>query len=134
MILLDTHAAIWYAGGHTLKRAAVAAIETALPERGVMLSAISAWEIGMLVEKQRLTLHQSASDYIAQLFQLDGVREEPVTAEIGTLASSLVGFHPDPADRLIVATAIVRSVPLLTRDERIIRYLRKTKLTSVVAA
>lgn len=133
MIVLDTHAAIWYAAGMNLKRAAATAIEASIASAGIGISAISAWEIGMLVNKKRLELSQSSQDYVRALFKLDGVVEEPISAEIASLAADLSDFHPDPADRLIVATAIVRNAPLITRDERIIRYLRNTKATSVIA-
>jgi PIN domain nuclease of toxin-antitoxin system len=99
----------------------------------VLLSAISAWEIGMLVAKGRLIVAGSAESYVRDLFSRSGVIEEPVTSLIGELSARLPGtFHGDPADRLIVSSAALRSATLLTRDERIRRYSRETRFVTVV--
>ena len=86
----------------------------------------------MFVRKNRLQLPQPSQDYVRALFALDGVVEEPITAEIARLAAVLPDFHADPADRVIVATAIARTASLITRDDSIIRYLRRTKATAVI--
>jgi len=129
---LDTHAAILYAADLKLKSAAGTAIEESVAGSSIAISAISAWEIGMLVRKNRLQLPQPNQDYVRALFALDGVVEEPITAEIARLAAVLPDFHADLADRMIVATAIARTASLITRDDRIIRYLRRTKATAVI--
>ena len=133
MIVLDTHAVIWYAAGHRLRQTAVDAIELALNGPGVLLSAISAWEIGMLAAKKRIVLQVSVEEYVRTLFQRDGIVEEPVSAEIALLSTTLPNFYGDPADRIIVATAMVNSVPVVTRDEPMMRYLKKTKLAQCIA-
>ncbi|MBD5657053.1 MAG: PIN domain-containing protein [Candidatus Eremiobacteraeota bacterium] len=62
-----------------------------------------------------------------------GVNEEPVTSNIAELSARLPGdFHGDPADRIIVATAVVRSATLVTRDERIRTYARRTRFVTVI--
>ena len=132
MIVLDTHAAILYAADLKLKSAAGTAIEESVAGSSIATSAISAWEIGMFVRKNRLQLPQPNQDYVRALFALDGVVEEPITAEIASLAAVLPDFHADLADRVIVATAIARTASLITRDDRIIRYLRRTKATAVI--
>lgn len=132
MIVLDTHAAILYAADLKLKRAAGTAIEESVAGSSIAISAISAWAIGMLVLKNRLQLPQPNQDYVRALFALDGVVEEPITAEIARLAAVLPDFHADLADRMIVATAIARTASLITRDDSIIRYLRRTKATAVI--
>ena len=132
MIVLDTHAAILYAADLKLKRAAGTAIEESVAGSSIAISAISASEIGMFVRKNRLQLPQPSQDYVRALFAFDGVVEEPITAEIARLAAVLPGFHADLADRMIVATAIARTASLITRDDSIIRYLRRTKATAVI--
>ena len=132
MIVLDTHAAIWYAADLKLKRAAGTAIEESVAGSSIAISAISVSEIGMLVRKNRLQIPQPSQDYVRALFALDGVVEEPITAEIARLAAVLPDFHADLADRMIVATAIARTASLITRDDSIIRYLRRTKATAVI--
>ncbi len=134
MIVIDTHVAVWYASGIKLRRAATTALESALSGDGAALSAISAWEIGMLIDKGRLVVSDTAAQYVQALFRRDGIVEEPVSAQIALRAATLPSdFYGDPADRIIVATAALAGVPLMTRDERIITYLRKTKLSPVIA-
>ncbi|GAC1548724.1 MAG: type II toxin-antitoxin system VapC family toxin [Candidatus Velthaea sp.] len=134
LIVLDTHAAIWFAAGMKMRRPAMSAIESALAADGVILSTISGWEIGMLIAKQRLIVSGNAADYIHALFRSDGIIEEPVSSEIAIRAAFLPDdFYGDPADRMIVATAVVRKASLVTRDERILAYLRKTRLTPYIA-
>jgi len=132
LILLDTHVAVWYAAGIELKPRIVALIGEAAQQNGVFLSAISAWEIGMLVAKGRLVLGGSAEAYVRDLYSREGVVEEPVTSTIAELSSRLPGvFHGDPADRIIVASAALRSATLATRDDRILSYARKTGLVKI---
>jgi PIN domain nuclease of toxin-antitoxin system len=132
LILLDTHVAVWYAAGIELRPRIVALIGEAAQKNSVFLSAISAWEIGMLVAKGRLVLAGSAEAYVRDLYSGEGVVEEPVTSTIAELSSRLPGdFHGDPADRIIVASAALRSATLVTRDDRILSYARKTGLVKI---
>ena len=134
LIVLDTHAVIWYAGGVKLRGAAQMEVDTAVTGDGAMLSAISAWEIGTLVRRGRLIPPVAVEEYVFQLFRGEGIIEAPVSAEIAELAARLGDdFHGDPADRIIVATAALLQVPLVTRDKQIVTYLRKTKAAAVIA-
>jgi len=133
LILLDTHVAIWYAAGIELKPRIVRLIGDAAERNGVFLSAISAWEIGMLVAKGRLLLAGSTESYVRDLFSRNGVVEEPVTSTIAEASARIPGsFHGDPADRIIVASAALRAATLLTRDDRIRSYARDTRFVTVV--
>ena len=74
----------------------------------------------MLVERQRLELDRDVSDWLSDAISLEGIEILPLTADIAVRSTRLShGFHGDPADRLIVATAIVYGSSLVTRDERI---------------
>lgn len=128
-MLLDTCAAIWSASGDpTLGRAARTAIAAAARADRLSISAITAWEIGTLARKGRLTLAISPRAFIDRLFGQPGVKEEVVDREIAALASMLTDdFHGDPADRIIVATSIVRGLRLVTRDDRILAYAKHTR-------
>jgi PIN domain nuclease of toxin-antitoxin system len=76
----------------------------------------------MLVCEEPAPRSVSSSSYVRDLFSRIGVVEEPVISAIADVSSRLPGtFHGDPADRIIVASAALRSVPLVTRDERIRR-------------
>ena len=117
MIVLDTHALLfWRAAPEKLGRAARRICERS--ER-VGVSTISFWEIGTLAAKGRLKLRIPLAEWVKETLQ--GPRIEPlaVTTDIAALAASLATFG-DPADRIIVATAIEESARLVTRDELIV--------------
>ena len=120
MILLDTHVLVWLDEANPkLGTEAIEHINTAFQTGNVMVSAISFWEVAMLVRKGRVRLDMDLSvwrnDFIEQ-----GVIEMPVTGEIGIKAAHLESFHGDPADRLIAATALQHSITLLTADEKLL--------------
>ncbi len=87
------------------------------------LSPVSAWEIGVLAQRGKVTLAVSAETYVSRAFSRPGVRIAALTPEIAVRASFLAGqFHADPADRMLVATAILMGLKLVTRDREILRY------------
>ena len=126
MIVLDTHALVWWVnGGGELSTDAAAAINREqAPEDGIILvSSISAWEIAMLVGRDRLTLTMNVDDWLETVAEIPGVRFVPVDNEIGVESTRLPGeFHKDPADRIIVALARHFNIPLVTADDKIRRY------------
>jgi PIN domain nuclease of toxin-antitoxin system len=124
VIVLDTHTLIWWAtGDSTLSKKARTAITHELTDGEIAVSAISAWEIAMLVETERLVLSMDVSSWLATVSAIEAVRFVPVDVEIATKSVDLPGeFHKDPADRMIVATARKFAVPLITKDEKIRAY------------
>ena len=89
------------------------------------ISAISVWEVGNKQRKRpaALDLGLPFADWLAIATKPSLIRVFPVDAEIARLASALPGsLHDDPADRLIVATAIVHQLTILTSDEKILAY------------
>ena len=123
MILLDTH--IWFWWVQDVNQLAPQQ-QTALAsgERdGLGVSVISCWEIAMLVAKKRLALSVSVMDWMRQALRYPGIRQLRLTPKIAIASTELPGeFHPDPADRIIVATARAHDVPVMTNDERIRNY------------
>ena len=126
MIVLDTHALIWWASGHKeeLSAAALQAIENELEDGGqIFISAISAWELAMLVAKGRVALSMDVAEWLSYVGSIEAVNFVPVDNEIAVKSTELPGdFHKDPADRLIVATARKLAAPLVTADEKIRAY------------
>ncbi len=117
MILLDTHVLVRYLMGDTkLGRRALAAIDKALPVDELFVSAISFWEVAMLVQKRRLELDTTVAALRA-LSLRHGVQEEVVDGEIAVSSAELPRSHADPADRMLVATAILRGLTLVTADD-----------------
>ena len=121
MILLDTHTVLWLrAGDPKLGPVAHAEIQRAWESDAVGLSAISFWEIAMLQDKARIRYPEDVKQWRQeQLGQ--GLIEIPVDGEIGIRAYDLARFHADPADRIIVATAL-QGHRLVTADERILGW------------
>jgi len=122
MILLDTHVLVWLdEASPRLGAAAIERINAAFQAGEAMVSAISFWEVGMLVTKGRIRLDMDLgvwrNDFLEQ-----GLIELPVTGEIGIKAATFERFHGDPADRLIAATALKNSLTLVTADKKLLNY------------
>lgn len=124
MIVLDTHSWVWWANGSDeLSRAARTRTEAALREDQLLVSSISVWEVAMLVERGRLQLAIAVDEWVGQAERIPGLRFVPVTNAIALRSMRLPGrFHKDPADRIIVATALSHGATVVTRDDRIRGY------------
>lgn len=129
-VLLDTHYWIWLQGG-TDEITAVSrrTIERAARHGQLLLSVISVWELGMLEAKNRVLLHVPCEQWVEQALATPGLNLVPLTPEIALESSRLPGgFHGDPADRIIVASARKAGARLLTRDQKLIEYARHDHL------
>lgn len=116
MIVLDTHAWIWFAADNRLlSDAAVDAIRTA--DR-IGVAAISVWEVAMLCAKGRLHVVPNVREWTSAALRLDRVELLPLSPEVAALSTELP-LHGDPADRIIVATALVAGGQLVTKDDRL---------------
>jgi PIN domain nuclease of toxin-antitoxin system len=127
VILLDTHAAIWIlCNDPALGKKARDTAVTALAEAQLAISAISFWEIALLIAKDRLrSLYDPAET--RRLMLQAGVRELPLTGEIAITAVQLDLLHGDPADRFIAATAVAHEAALMTADDRLLAWRSKIK-------
>lgn len=122
VILLDTNAAIWLAlDSPDLGKRSRRIVGRAAVERELAISAISFWEISLLIAKGRLRRPDSVRELRQQLLSL-GMTELPVTGEIAISAGELESLHGDPADRFIAATALAYDAMLMTADERLLRW------------
>jgi PIN domain nuclease of toxin-antitoxin system len=123
MVLLDTHALRWLDSGARMTRASIATIDDAAGRGELLVSPVSAWEIGLLVRKSRIRLDLEPLPWFERFLRLPGVRLTPLGVAAAILSSFLADpFHGDPADRLLVATARTVPATLITRDARILRY------------
>ncbi len=117
MIVLDTHAWVWWAAeSPRLPDSTRATIDAA--ER-IGVAVISCWEVAMLVAKKRLELDRGVLVWMRQALALPRVQALPLSPEIAVVSTTLPDFHGDPSDRLIVATALAWEAPLVTRDREI---------------
>lgn len=124
MIVLDTHALIWWANGSArLSKPAQKAIRAEQSGGRIAVSVISAWEIALLVAKGRLALAMDVDAWLSTATSLPGVRLMPLTPRVAVQSTRLPGtFHPDPADRMIVALAREHDAALVSADQRIRAY------------
>jgi PIN domain nuclease of toxin-antitoxin system len=106
-------------------------IQKARDDGELAVSAISFWEISLLAAKGRLELSRPPAELRAELLNTS-VFEIPLTGEIAIKAVSLETLHGDPADRFIVATAIIHGATLVTADRALLRW--KSRLARQNAA
>ncbi len=122
MILLDTHVLIWADFGlPNLGESALAAIAEASTAGTVAVSAISFWEAAMLAAKGQIALPVAPQQWRRALLET-GLIELPVSGDVGIQATELAGLHPDPADRLICATALHAGATLVTADPALLGW------------
>jgi PIN domain nuclease of toxin-antitoxin system len=120
-LLLDTCAVLWLASGANL----TAEARSAIAERNVHVSPISAWEIASLVSKKRIALALPTATWFREVAEKMKARMPHLTAEILAGSCELPGQPPrDPADRIIIATAREENMIVVTRDSKILAYSR----------
>lgn len=120
MILLDTHVLVWLSTADPrLGRKTIRSIDRTLSQQGVFVSAISFWEIGMLVAKGRVRVDPTAlrADALKT-----GIQEISVDGNIAIAAGALGALHGDPADRIIVATALEAEARLASADQTVLAW------------
>lgn len=124
VIVLDTHVWVWWASSPELLSAkAVKVIKQAVDANAVYISSISAWEVALLAERGRLRLTMEVRDWIAVSEGLPFVTFVPVSNPIAIRSVQLPGkIHTDPADRIIISTAISLGAELVTMDKKIQNY------------
>lgn len=121
MICVDTHVLVWWQSEpRRLSPRARRAIDTAVE---IGISAISCWEVAMLVAKGRLELDRDIMLWLQQALAQPRVVLFPLTPEIAVASTRLKeDFHGDPMDRILAATSLHYRMPLVTKDERLRGY------------
>lgn len=124
-VALDTHAAVWWSFlPDKLSARAFAALNEA---DELLFPAIVFWETSLLLRKRRLDLPIGPAAWLRGLTTTARARIVPLTARIA-LRADWLGMHDDPADRFIVATALAKAAPLVTKD----RGIRAAKLVETI--
>jgi PIN domain nuclease of toxin-antitoxin system len=121
VIVLDTATWIWQASDpDRLTPRARRAIDEA---ESALVSAISVWEVAMLVAKRRIRIDRPVEHWVDIALSIPKIRLAALEPAIAVRSTRLPGpLHPDPADRIIIATALERAAPVVTPDERIRSY------------
>ncbi|GAB4290765.1 MAG: type II toxin-antitoxin system VapC family toxin [Oscillatoriaceae cyanobacterium] len=122
MIVVDTHIWIWWVQKDERLTARHQDLLEQYRSEGLGVSIFSCWEVAKLVDKQRLVLPVSVDEWLDTALAYPGVQLLGLTVPIVVQANQLPGFHNDPADQIIVATALIHSCPLFTVDGKIVNY------------
>ncbi len=136
LLLLDTHALVWSAEERPrLGSAAKRAINIAARLNQVAVSAISPWEVALLVSKGRLHLSTDVMVWVRDALSMPGVNLVPLEPEIAVASTRLpFEMHPDPADRILVATARHLGATLVTADQALLALSKKGCFRAMDAA
>ncbi len=134
--LLDTHTLLWMVEAHPrLGLETAKALNRAAREERLAVSAITPWEIGVLVAKRRIELHRDLMEWTRDALSRPGVTLAPLEPEIAVASTRLpFEMHPDPADRIIVATARHLGATLVTADQELLRLSKKGHFRGIDAS
>jgi PIN domain nuclease of toxin-antitoxin system len=126
-VLLDTHVFVWHLeGSKRIGKLAQAAVEEAAESDAALVSAITPWEIALLVSKGRLKLGTDVMDWLRDALANPGVHVAPLEPEIAVASTRLpFDIHADPADRILVATARHLGATLVTADQALLAMSKK---------
>ena len=106
MLLLDTVVLLWMIrGDRRFGARARRTVDEAIVAGNAAVSAISFWEAAMLVRKGRMQF-DLAVEALRRYLLFHGLNEIPVDGDIALRAGLITDLHGDPADRIIVATAL----------------------------
>jgi len=128
LILLDTHVWVWWVQGAPRLDPKVIAYLDAMPPKCVGVSAISCWEVAMLVRHKRLVLPVDPDVWIRDALSDPRVEVLPITHTVAISAALLPERHKDPADRILIAHALIDGHQLISEDDRIHSYTEVTVL------
>jgi PIN domain nuclease of toxin-antitoxin system len=129
-LLLDTH--VWVRYGNktpALRKSATDAIDEGLNSGTVYVSVISVWEIALLVRQNKLALHTSVGRWVDEALGVSGLQLLPFSPQIAIESVNLPEpMHKDPADRILVASARVERLTLVTSDKAMLAFAKTTGL------
>lgn len=120
MILMDTHIWLrWLLPDEPLPQNLIDLIETA---DALAVSAISCWAVVLLEGFRRIALPLPIDQWLKEALRGSDVQVLPVSAAVAQLVGQLPYHHKDPADRFIIATAIVSKIKLISLDGQFPAY------------
>lgn len=122
-LILDTHMLIWYLEGIELSQVQVELIEAQRMRGQLYISAITIWEVTMLINKQKIALSLSLHEWVSKVAAIEGLNILDLSINILVESCHLPNYgHQDPADRLIIASSRAINAHLLTLDQKILTY------------
>lgn len=134
-LLLDTHVWLRYLGvSGDVNRSALPTLHRAAADGILYVSIISTWETAMLVKRGRLSLNTSVHRWTEEALSKPGINLLPFSPEIAIESVNLPEpIHKDPADRILIASARVETMTLVTRDVEVLEFAARTKLAHLRA-
>ncbi len=136
MFLIDTHIWIWYALGNQQRLSGDTAtrLQTWDEQGKLHLSVMSVWELGLLSAKDRVHLGRPVTEWVDTFFHRTHFQIIGLNSPVALNANQLPGhFHPDPVDRILVATARTQDLIMLTEDKKILSYAQQGYLSACSA-
>jgi PIN domain nuclease of toxin-antitoxin system len=132
-LLLDTCAAIWLTNADPISdEASDALLQTRNSGESVYVSPITAWEMGLLSARGRVSLLMTPQRWFERLLEAPGLRLSEMTPNVLIASSFLPGKLPgDPADRIIAATAREYGYKLVTRDRPLLEYAKQGHIQAI---
>jgi PIN domain nuclease of toxin-antitoxin system len=136
LLVIDTHVLVWLMfGDDRLGRRARGQIDLAATRGELLVSAITPWEIGVLVSKKRIDLQRDVMVWVRDALALPGVAVAPLEPEIAVSSTRLpFEMHSDPADRILVATARHLGATLVTADKTLLAWAKKGSFKAIDAS
>jgi PIN domain nuclease of toxin-antitoxin system len=130
-LLLDTHIWLRYLGiSGDLRKMALPTIHRAAAAGTLFVSAISVWELAMLVKRGRVSLHTSVGRWVEEALAKPGINLLPFSPEIAIESVNLPEpIHKDPSDRILIASARVERLTIVTRDAEVLDFATRTHLS-----
>ncbi|MBE8985648.1 type II toxin-antitoxin system VapC family toxin [Nostoc sp. LEGE 12450] len=122
MIVLDTHIWVWWVQNDSQLTQKQQQWLQNYESDGLGISILSCWEVAKLVEKKRLILPVDIDKWLEAALAYPGVQLLNLSLPIIVDSTQLNGFHSDPFDQMIVATARFYNCLLLTADAKILNY------------
>jgi len=134
LILIDTHVLAWIAWCEPIAPAARSAIAAASAANALYVSAVSAWELGVLTAKNRIALDEPLESWWRDAVASAGLVELPLDSAAARESTRLPGaFLADPADRFLLATARTNDLTLVTADKSILAYAKAGHVKAIRA-
>ena len=132
-LLLDTHVWLWLESApEQIAKPAASRIRKAAQDGKLWVSVLSVWEIGMLVAKERIRLSMPVEEWVRQAAATPGMRMLALTPEIALESSRLPDSpHGDPVDRMLMASARMHNLTLISQDRKMLAYAKLGHLKAI---